>query len=131
MELITTPDIYCPIIDDQGNYIDKIPSFHIIKKGLLCPCFSRKDKVYDNYASFSLHIKTKKHMKWLETVNLNKANYYTENIKLNETINNQRQIIAKMEKDINNQSQLINYLTEQLSKKNIHITTVNDLLDFD
>ena len=130
MDLATTPDIYCPTIDENGNYIDKVPFFHN-KSGVICPCFARKDKVYDNWGSFNIHIKSKKHMKWLETVNLNKANYYTENIKLNETIINQRQIIAKMEKDMNNQSQLILYLTEQLSKKNMNTTTVNDLLDFD
>ena len=32
MELVMEPDLYSPSIDDTGNYVDKIPSFHIIKK---------------------------------------------------------------------------------------------------
>ena len=32
MQLVTEPDIYSPSLDELGNYIDKIPSFNIIKK---------------------------------------------------------------------------------------------------
>ena len=74
MELTTEPDIYSPSIDEKGNYIDKIPAFHIIKKGLICPCASRKDKFYESYSSFSSHIKTKNHQKWLTNINLNNSN---------------------------------------------------------
>ena len=63
MELVVEPDIYSPSIDDTGNYVDKVPSFRIIKKGLICPCGSRRDKYYENYASFSMHTKTKNHQK--------------------------------------------------------------------
>lgn len=123
MELVLEPDLYSPSIDDIENYVDKIPSFHIIKKGLLCPCGSRKDKIYDTY------IKTKTHQKWLANLNLNKANFYAENIKLTETIQNQRLIISKLEKDVNSKSMTIDYLTQQL---HLHKpTTVNNLLEFD
>jgi hypothetical protein len=137
MELITEPDIYSPSIDEYGNYVDKIPSFNIIKKGLLCPCGSRKDKFYDSHARFSTHIKTKNHQKWLTNLNLNKINYYTENEQLNQTIKNQRLIIASLEKSVNTKIMTIDYLTQQLNKSNkdnnciqIH-AVVNDLLDFD
>ena len=33
MELVLEPDVYAPSMDEAGNYVDKIPSFHIIKKG--------------------------------------------------------------------------------------------------
>ena len=92
-ELVTEPDIYCPSIDTNGNYMDRIPSFHIMKKGVLCPCGSRKDKVYETHTIFSAHTKTKIHQKWLESLNLNKANYYVENENLKNTIYNQRLII--------------------------------------
>jgi len=137
MELVVEPDIYCPSIDEQGNYIDRIPSFHIIKKGVLCPCGSRKDKVYETHSVFSAHIKTKIHQKWLAGLNLNKANYYVENEQLKQTIQNQRLIIAKLEKDINTKIMTIDYLTQQLNKntnkKNemVNYNTVNNLLDFD
>jgi inner membrane protein involved in colicin E2 resistance len=135
MELVVEPDIYTPSIDENGNYIDKIPSFSLIKKGLLCPCGSRKDKIYDSRTIFSCHIKTQMHSKWLASLNLNKANYYIENEQLKETIQNQRLIIAKLEKDVNTKIMTIDYLTQQLNKSIISNKTSNvntsNLLDFD
>ena len=131
MELVVEPDIYSPSIDEIGNYIDKAPSFNIIKKGLLCPCGSRKDKLYESHASFMTHIKTKNHQKWLSNLNLNKVNYYIENEKLNETIQNQRLIIAKVDKDINTKNMTIDYLSQQLNTNtnNKNLVTVMNLLD--
>jgi len=131
MELVTEPDLYAPSINEQGNYIDKIPSFSKNKKGILCPCGTRKDKIYETYSVFSSHIKTKGHQQWLEALNLNKANYYIENEKLKETLQNQRLIIAKLEKELNIKSQTIDYLTQQLTKKSTVSNTVTNLLDFD
>jgi len=128
MELITEPDLYSPSINDIGNYVDKIPSFNNIKHGLRCPCGSRKDKTYDTHSIFASHIKTKKHQSWLVDLNLNKTNFYLENISLKNTITNQQLIIAKMENDINNRTMTIDYLTKQIVSNS---TTVNDLLDFD
>jgi hypothetical protein len=112
MELVTEPDLYSPSINDIGNYVDKIPSFtplrmsnaqsashrslitahfvgvlnvqrcNNIKHGLRCPCGSRKDKTYDTHSIFASHIKTKKHQSWLVDLNLNKTNFYLENINL-------------------------------------------------
>jgi hypothetical protein len=131
-ELVTEPDIYCPSIDDNGNYMDRIPSFHIMKKGVLCPCGSRKDKVYETHTIFSAHTKTKIHQKWLESLNLNKANYYVENENLKNTIYNQRLMIAKLERDLNNRVMTIDYLTQQLNKNtNINNTNTVNLLEFD
>lgn len=132
-DLVTEPDVYCPSVNEYGNYIDRTPSFHIMKKGVLCPCGSRKDKVYETHTVFSAHIKTKIHQKWLESLNLNKANYYVENENLKNTIYNQRLIIAKLERDLNNRTMTIDYLTQQLNKN----TNTNDgnnnlnLLEFD
>ena len=133
MELVVEPDIYSPSIDENGNYIDKIPSFHIIKKGLYCHCGSRKDKIYDSTATFSAHTKTKIHQKWLAYVNQNKLNYYVESENLKKTLDNQRLIIAKLEKDVQNKNVTIDYLTQQLTSKIKNHTSkeVTDLLDFD
>lgn len=130
MDIVVEPDIYSPSIDDNGNYIDRIPSFNIIKKGLLCPCGSRKDKLYESHSMFSAHVKTKVHQKWLANINSNKANFYIENMKLAETVQNQRLIIAKLEKDVNTKIMTIDYLTQQLNKNN-KCETINNLLDFD
>ena len=61
-------------------------------------------------------------------MNLNKTNFYVENINLKNTITNQQLIIAKMENDINSKILTIDYLTKQLVSNS---TAVNDLLDFD
>lgn len=126
MSLVVDPDIYCPSLDEMGNYIDVIPS---IQHGLRCPCGSRKDKTYDTHSMFATHIKTKTHQKWLATVNLNKSNHYVENERLKETVQNQRLIIAKLDKDLQHKSMTIDYLTQQLyNKPNV---VVSDLITFD
>jgi hypothetical protein len=133
MELIVEPDIYSPSLDENGNYIDKIPSNIILKKGLRCPCGARKDKIYDCSAYFSNHIKTITHKKWLTDMNANKLNYYTDNVQLKETIANQKIIIARLEKEINIKTKTIDYLTQQLVYKDTHSSqsSTADLLDFD
>ena len=131
MDLIVESDIYSPSIDDNGNYIDKIPSFTNIKNGLRCPCGTRRDKTYDCSSYFATHIKTQTHKKWLSNLNTNKSNYYIENIQLRETINNQKLIIAKFEKEINTNLKTINYLTKQLVAKD-EINNIDvDFLNFD
>ena len=132
MELIVESDIYAPTMDDLGNYIDKIPSFIHLPCGLRCPCGSRKDKVYETSALFSSHIKTKKHKSWLISVNLNKTNYYVENEKLKETIQNQKMIIATYEKALNNKKLIIHSLLQQMPPISANDSvTVNNLLEFD
>ena len=132
-ELVTEPDTYTPGIDDIGNYIDTIPSFNVIKHGLRCPCGTRKDKTYNTCSTFSSHVKTKTHQKWLYDLNMNKANHYIENEKLKSTLQTQRIIIAKMDKELQNNSMTIDYLTRQLSSSNSKSKgkTVNNLILFD
>jgi len=130
MELVVESDIYVPSIDETGNYVDKVPSFAIAKHGIRCPCGSRKDKVYKNANMFSAHVKTKCHQTWLLNVNTNRANYYLENESLKTTVQNQRIIIAKMEKDLQNKSMTIDYLTGQITQQN-KPNVVSDLLNFD
>ena len=130
MELVVEPDIYSPSIDDKGSYIDKVPPFNFIKKGLACPCGSRKDKIYESHSVFVAHTKTKAHQKWIESLNLNRSNFYVELEKSKEVISSQRLIIAKLEKDVNNKNMTIDYLTQQLHKSlpNTNTNTIN-LLD--
>lgn len=129
MELVTEPDTYMPSMDNSGNYIDNIPQ---IKNGIRCPCGTRKDKSYDSHNVFASHIKTKTHQKWLSNINLNKANYYIENENLKNTLQNQRIIIAQMDKEIQNKNLTIDYLTQQLISKNDNNSyTVTNLLCFD
>ena len=135
MELVVEPDIYSPSINDNGLYVDKVPPFNYIKKGLACPCGSRKDKIYETHSVFVSHTKTKIHQKWLEGLNLNRANFYVELEKSKDVISNQRLIIAKLEKDIHNKIMTIDYLTQQLHNTSATDTSstsfIIDLLDFD
>jgi len=127
MDLTLTPDTYTPIVDDNGNYTDCIP---VIKNGLYCLCGSRKDKAYDNAGKFAIHIKSKTHQKWIAILNQNKANYYVEMLKGQETITNQYKIIAKLENNLQKKELTIDYLTEQLTYKNTTSQMVSvDLLN--
>jgi len=62
MELTLEPELYCPSVDELGNYIDKVPC---ITRGIKCPCNSRPGKIYQNHSVFASHIKTKVHQNWL------------------------------------------------------------------
>ena len=130
MELIADSDIYEPNIDDNSNYTDYLPPSSKFKNGLRCPCGARKDHIFDSRQSFSMHIKTKTHQKWLTDLNTNKMNFYSECEKLKEVVNSQKIIIAKFEKEINTKLKTIDYLTQQLMSKESD-NNVIDLLLFD
>lgn len=130
MDLTIESDIYEPNIDDNGDYSDYLPSSSKFKHGLRCPCGSRKEHIFDTRASFSGHIKTKTHLKWLADLNANKMNYFTENIKLLETINNQKLVIARLQRENDENIKLIVHLTKKIEIKE-HPGIVCDLLNFD
>jgi hypothetical protein len=130
MDISTVCDLYSPSVNEMGDYVDKIPSFANIK-GLRCACGSRKDKIYETNTMFSNHTKTKAHQKWLANLNLNKTNYYVEVEELKDTVQQQRLIIAKLERESQNKTMTIEYLTQQLIAKNANQQTVNNLLGFD
>jgi hypothetical protein len=127
MDLITSPDIYTPSVNTDGNYIDYIP---IIINGLFCPCGTRKDKTYEKSSKFATHIKTKCHQKWLTMLNQNKANYYVEMLKNKELVANQQKIIVELENNLHKKILTIDYLTEQLTTKTTQSSCAIDLLDF-
>jgi hypothetical protein len=130
MDLAVEPDIYEPNMDENGNYLDYLPPSSKFKNGLRCHCGARKDHVFDSRASFTGHIKTKTHQKWLADLNLNKMNYFTENIKLQETIANQKIIIAKLQRENDENIKMIAHLSKKIEiKENSHL--VPDLLTFD
>lgn len=128
MDLAVQAETYMPSVDDFGNYVDKVPPS--IKRGIICLCGSRKDKVFETSTTFYTHTKTKCHQKWLLQINLNKANYYVENEKNKELIYNQQLIIAKLEKDINNKNITIDILTQQFANYKSNSNNEN-LLEFD
>jgi hypothetical protein len=129
MDLIVESDIYEPNINDGGDYSDYLPTGSKFKNGLRCPCGARKEHIFDTRGSFSGHIKTKTHQKWISDLNTNKMNYFSENIKLNETISTQKIIIAKLQRENDENLKLIVHLTKKIEiKENYNVV---DLLSFD
>lgn len=61
-ELVTEPDIYCPSIDENGNYMDRIPSFHIMKKGFYVLVGQERIK-YMKHIVYFLRIQKQKFIK--------------------------------------------------------------------
>lgn len=127
MELIVDSDIYAPTLSDSGKYEDCVPTFGGSIAGYYCPCGARKDKIYSSNSVMTAHFKTKTHQKWIESLNLNRTNYFVENQKLKETISSQRIIIAKLEKNILSKDETIAYLTRQLAVQ--QTSFVDNLLD--
>ena len=133
LDIALEPEIYSPIVDQNGNYVDKTPSSSVLKNCIRCPCGTRRQEIsYDTTAKFSAHTKSKKHQQWLSDLNVNKLNYYEENIKLKDTVQNQRLIIANLEKSLNSKNLTIDFLTQQLNSKfpPKQIVPLGDLIDF-
>jgi hypothetical protein len=93
MDIACEPDLYCPGIDANGNFIDSVGP--VSKYGMRCPCACRKDKVYDSHALFVSHTKTKAHQAWLSNININKSNLFVQCKKLEDTVAQQQRIIAE------------------------------------
>jgi len=127
MELIVESDTYAPVLSESGKYEDCIPRFGANVSGYYCPCGARKDKVYTSSSVMTCHLKTKTHQKWIESLNLNRANHFVENQKLKETVASQRTIIARQDKTILSNDATIAYLTHQLTVK--QVVFVDNLLD--
>jgi hypothetical protein len=127
MELIVESDTYAPVLSESGKYEDCIPPFGGQITGYYCACGARKDKIYSSYSILMTHLKTKTHLKWIESLNLNRANHFVENQKLKETVASQRAIIARQEKTELSKDATIAYLTRQLTVK--QVAFVNNLLD--
>lgn len=128
MDLALEPDIYVPIMNEKGEYVDVCPSS--IKNGLRCSCGSRLDHIYESKSKFKTHLNTQTHKNWLINFNNNKKNIYEDNIRLNELVKNQREIIAKMEKELIHIKNINMYLENKLFHyHNQEQTTVTDLLD--
>ncbi len=138
MDISLTSDVYEPSINEQGDYIDHLPPSSKFANGLRCPCGTRREHVYDSRNSFACHIKTKSHQKWLQDLNINKCNYFSECEKLKDVLRSQTMIIARLEQEIDRlgyelqtKIKTIDYLSNQLMMKDMKINNVTDLMSFD
>jgi hypothetical protein len=125
MDISLESDIYEPSIDGHtNNYVDAIPPSHKFKQGIRCPCGTRKDHVFDNRQSFITHSKSKSHIKWIDELNANKMNYFTDCEKLKELVTSQRLIISKLEKELTSKTVIIQKLEKDI---NTHKQTIVNL----
>jgi hypothetical protein len=124
MELTIKPKIYKPIITPEGNYCDTIPTVSDFEEcnGVSCMCGSKS--IFLSPVSFKAHIKTQKHIKWINHLNANKLNYFVENEALREENQNQKIIIARLERTIQSYGQSIINLTEQNRQQNQQMVNV-------
>ena len=113
MDLALEPELYSPIVNDYGNYADKVPNFSVA--GIRCPC-SARSTVHKSRQLFVSHIKSKCHMTWLETLNTNRANYYTECEKLRVLVADQRKLITEMSSEMTSLATQNMELQQQLRK---------------
>jgi hypothetical protein len=124
MDLVTEADIYTPSIDETGKYVDKI--IGLFKNSMRCPCSYHKNAIYDTRTKLKNHINTKLHQQWIDNMNANRSNHLIESIQLNETVKNQRLIIAQLQRQID---RLTN--ENEALKKNSGFDPTIDLLIFD
>jgi len=128
--LSVEPDMYSPNMDEFGNYVDYVPSSSHFNNGLRCPCGTRRDSVaHSTPAKFTQHIKTKTHVKWLESLNNNKQNYMIENEKQKEIIHQQQQLVIQLSQDIQKQRNIIYGLTQQVTSLTKQIQDMMEMLN--
>ena len=95
-DLALTPDVYSPARNDAGEYEDSLRGYNF-NSGLRCGCGAKT--VFAKRANFMTHIQSKHHKEWIQEMNSNTSNYYTECMELKELVNNQKRIIARLETD--------------------------------
>lgn len=117
MEIATQPDSYTPIVNDEGNYIDSMPSHTVFSYGgVVCSCGSRKDKVYLTRNQFASHTKSKTHQEWLKKLSNSNLNYYTRNQELEQTVNSQKQMLVSLHNELKNREITILTLTRKIAE---------------
>ena len=129
MSLITESDVYSPSMDSNGAYIDNIPNFNGHKQGLKCPC---NNNLFCSRQSFKTHTNTSVHKNWLIQHNNNRQNYFQELEQAKQLIQEQKRIIAQLEREKNDLRRTIHILsTPTTITANIIDTHTVDLLEFD
>ena len=115
-----TSDTYYPTLDQDGNYIDKIPFNFNSGVGFDCPCWSRKEKIFfTRKGTLSCHFKTKRHELWIASLNLNKHNHFVENEELKKIVESQKLQISEQSKVISKQNFKINAQLNAIKSLNV------------
>ena len=98
LQIVKEPELYTPQFEN-GIYKDYIPLD--LLNGYKCGCGARKNHVFNDEIKIKKHFKIKCHIKWLETLNENKINYYTSHIENEKLIKSLKIIINEKDKELN------------------------------
>ena len=100
MALALEAELYAPNRDDQGKYIDFVPSLCLLKNGIKCVCGSRKDQTFYAAGPFKKHFQCQKHKAWLKMKNLEPQNDIKIIHEHEKTIKNQQILIHELDQEI-------------------------------
>ena len=127
MSLVTDSDYYSPGVNNDGIYVDQIPSFNGRTQGIRCPC---NNNTFAARQNFAIHIKSIGHKRWLENLNSNRANYFTELDAERQLVKQQKIIIARLEKEKSDLMRMVNTLSAINNAATANENNV-DLMNFD
>ena len=125
LQIVKEPELYTPQFEN-GIYKDYIPCDLI--NGYKCGCGARKNHIFNDEIKIKKHFKTKCHIKWLETLNENKINYYTSHIENEKLIKSLKIIINEKDKELNKKNIEIEQL--KLELQNYTKPCTIDLISF-
>ena len=124
MSLSLEPELYQVSVNEDGKYINIIPSLDIIKNGLRCPCGSRKNQISKTAASLTKHFDCEKHKTWLKNLNFEKVNHYNELIKAKELLIQQQKQIKELKLELQEKDTIIINQAREINRK-FNIQTAN------
>ncbi len=123
-ELQLAPEIYTPIRNDNGEFIDSYIRGYNFERGLRCNCGT--NVLFVNKSNFATHTKTLRHKKWLEELSKTNINYHQLSQELNAIVEEQRQIIGRLENEKSALNIRITSLEKQLGIKNSVIARMTE-----
>jgi len=140
MEIIAEPDIYAPILANDGVFVDdKHINFNRLANGIRCPCNNR-NHIHITASALKAHFNTAMHKRWLEQYNSNSHNSEAEATQLRSDLSDAKRLIAQKDIIIAQKDRHIRSLMDTIrlmSSANTDDTSENksltsdDLLDFD
>ena len=128
MALSLEPELYQVAVDENGTYINNIPSLNTIKNGIRCPCGSRKNQIFKTSSGLTKHFDCEKHKSWLKSLNLERVNHYNELIKSKEIVKQQQKQIKELKLELQEKDKIIiNEAKEINIKYNVQSPTLLEL----
>jgi hypothetical protein len=102
-----TSDVYHPTTNSEGNYVDSHVNLNHFSK---CGCGSSN---HFTSKTFKTHFTSDRHKKWIDYLNSEKTNHYSELVKYKK-LNKQQQMVIQQQQDMITTNEI---KLEQYSKK--------------